>query len=47
VRDLVEGLDQPLLFVFFAGLAIFSLANIGKWAATRYHIPGLQAFLPQ
>ena len=47
MRDFVESLDHPLLFVVFLGLALYGLTNIAKWGASKWGIFGLKAFLPQ
>lgn len=43
----LEGLDHPLLFVIFAGMAIWGLGGIAKWGADRFGVVGLKSALPQ
>lgn len=43
----LAGLDHPLLFVIFAGMAIIGLSNIAKWGADQVGLYGLKATLPQ
>lgn len=47
MQKFLAGLDHPLLFVVFAGMAIIGLSNIAKWGAVHWNIPGLQSTLPQ
>lgn len=47
MQKFLAGLDHPLLFCVFAGMAIIGLANIAKWGAVRFNLPGLQSTLPQ
>ena len=47
MQKFLAGLDHPLLFVIFAGMAIWGLGNVVKWGATQLGIPGLQAAVPQ
>lgn len=44
---LIEGLDHPIFFVLFAGMAIFGLFNIVKWGADKSGLVGLKSALPQ
>jgi len=39
----IEGLDHPLLFVLFAGMAIIGLFNCVKWGADRANLVGLKS----
>lgn len=43
----LRGLDHPFMFVVFAGMAIFGLANIAKWGADHFGLFGLKSALPQ